>query len=141
MTKKNKIIFETKEEAVKEAWRYLKNGKETIQKSPIENGRYADSKFVAEGCGIAFIGVLKALDGYFSKQIQRKTKSPNSREYYRELIYQCRNSQIKKILDNNFNEVYIDLHVAGYYNDETSLKIIKDGMKAAKTIIETVENN
>lgn len=58
-----KLIY-SKPDLLREARRYLANGKETIGKSPIDGKLYADEKYVREGAGIAYLAALKAIDGY-----------------------------------------------------------------------------
>ena len=53
-----------KAEYYKEAIRYMDNAKETLLKAGKEDDIYKDEKYVKTACGIAFNGVLKALDGY-----------------------------------------------------------------------------
>lgn len=40
---------------MKEAIGYIQNAKELLSKSPIENNRYADDKYVKSACGVAYI--------------------------------------------------------------------------------------
>ncbi|MEA3447961.1 MAG: DUF5618 family protein, partial [Bacteroidota bacterium] len=53
-------LLTTREQAIKEAYRYLNNAKKTISKSPIEYGIYLDAKYVKEAAGIAYLSALKA---------------------------------------------------------------------------------
>jgi hypothetical protein len=52
---------------VKEPLRYFQNAKEILRKAPIEDGRFADVKHVQEACGVAYLAVLKAIDGSLLK--------------------------------------------------------------------------
>ena len=64
----------------KEAIRYLQNAKETLSKSPIENNRYVDKKYVKSACGIAYLGVLTAIDEYLiGKGVTQKELPKKSR--------------------------------------------------------------
>lgn len=38
----------------KEALRYIQNAKDILSKSPIEDNRYADDKYVKSACGVAY---------------------------------------------------------------------------------------
>ena len=61
MKKKYKLTsIDTKEQAIKEAYRYLQNAKDTLAKIPIEDGIYMDSKYVREASGIAYLAPLLA---------------------------------------------------------------------------------
>ena len=75
-------LIQSKKELIKEAKRYLANGKETIAKSPIEGKLYADEKYVREGAGIAYLAALKAIDGYLVGKGISKDKLPKSIEEY-----------------------------------------------------------
>ena len=48
-----------------EAMRYMSNAKTTLIEAGKEGKFYKDDKYVKTACGIAYNGVLKALDGYF----------------------------------------------------------------------------
>lgn len=66
---------------MKEPIRYLENAKELLRKSPIEGHRYADEKHVKSACGVAYLGVLKAIEehllkkGLTKKELQKKLKN------------------------------------------------------------------
>ncbi len=53
---------------MKEPLRYFNNAKETLNKSPIEDNQYTDDKYVKSACGIAYLGVLKAIEDYLLKK-------------------------------------------------------------------------
>ena len=46
---------------MKEAIRYLQNAKEILSKSPVEDDRYVDIKYVKSACGVAYLRVLTQL--------------------------------------------------------------------------------
>ena len=59
---------------MKEALRYVQNAKEILKKAPIEDGRYADVKYVQEACGTAYLAIIKAIDGYLmNKGLSKKS--------------------------------------------------------------------
>lgn len=66
---------------MKEPVRYLENAKELVHKSPIEGNRYANEKYVKSACGVAYLGVLKAIEehllkkGLTKKNYQKKLKN------------------------------------------------------------------
>lgn len=77
------------QEAVKksyhnEALRYMANARETLQKAGKEGSHYKDDKYVKTACGIAYNGVLKALDSYLLLKEAPKQKGRKSIEYYLE---------------------------------------------------------
>jgi hypothetical protein len=60
------------ENPYKEAIHYFDNAKETLKKAGREDKFYVDEKYVHAACGIAYIGMLKALDFLFNiKQIPK----------------------------------------------------------------------
>jgi hypothetical protein len=71
---------------VKEALRYLQNAKEILKKAPIEDGRYADVKYVQEACGTAYLAIIKAIDGYLMNKGLSKKELPKSTEGYRKAL-------------------------------------------------------
>jgi hypothetical protein len=130
-------LVQTKKELMKEAKRYLANGKETIAKSPIEGKLYTDEKYVREGAGIAYIAALKAIDGYLVSKGVSKDKLPKSIEEYWTMK--------KKHIPHNgkFTQsltiAYKTLHIAAYYQGLNTVSNVKEGMLAVKEIISMLE--
>jgi hypothetical protein len=60
-----------------EAIRYYENAKELLSKSPIEDNRYVDIKYVQEACGTAYLAILKAIDEYLIKLGVSSKELPN----------------------------------------------------------------
>ncbi|MDA8338756.1 MAG: DUF5618 family protein, partial [Nitrospiraceae bacterium] len=66
----------------KEPVRYLDNAKELLKKSPIEDNRYTDDKYVKSACGVAYLGVLKAIEeSLINKGLTRKELPKKVEEY------------------------------------------------------------
>lgn len=130
-------LIEGKKELIKEAKRYLANGKETIAKSPIEGKLYIDEKYVREGAGIAYLAALKAIDGYLVGKGISKDKLPKSIEEYWAMK--------KKYIPHNgkFSQsltiAYKTLHIAAYYQGLNTISNVKEGMQAVKEIITMLE--
>ena len=130
-------LIENKKELIKEAKRYLANGKETIAKSPIEGKLYVDEKYVREGAGIAYLAALKAIDGYLVGKGISKDKLPKSIEEYWAMK--------KKYIPHNgkFSQsltiAYKTLHIAAYYQGLNTISNVKEGMQAVKEIITMLE--
>lgn len=123
-----------------EAMRYIDNAKKTLSEIAIEGGHYLDQKYVRTACGTAHNGILVALDGY-SKLINYVAKDKNKKstvrksiEYYRTMLSVSNNRVLMDL-----NTAYNILHLCGYYDGETSIKIIKDGFEYAKRIIDVVK--
>jgi len=114
--------------------RYLANAKETLSKAGVEDNRYVDIKYVKSACGIAYLGVLKAIDDYLLKHGVEKDKLPKKVEEYEKALkkYSTHNG---KVLDL-FNDLYHELHIAGYYRgDHRRVNVLKPIMQLAKDFI------
>ncbi|MEI6753337.1 MAG: DUF5618 family protein [Paludibacter sp.] len=114
----------------KEAVRYMSNATETLKKAGKEDRFYLDDKYVKTACGIAYNGILKALDGYFLLKEVKPPKGIKSIDYYRVNV-----SKIDRKLMNYLNNAYEILHISGYYEGVTSVKTITDGFELANVII------
>lgn len=123
----------------REAIRYLENAKELLSKSPIEDNRYADVKYVREACGTAYIAVLMAIDEYLPSKGLTKDKLPKSVDGYREAIRKHLRIHNGK-LQEEFEALYDELHIAGYYRGvQGHVGVIKEIFKAAKIFIEKIK--
>ena len=138
MSKKNREIILTKEQAFSEAKRYLANAKETISKSAIDStGKlYEDAKYIREGAGVAYLAALKAFDGWLIGKGYISDELPKSIDEYWALR--------KKIPHNgkftaDFTLVYQNLHIGAYYQGIISVNVIKEGLIAVKEIIAMLE--
>jgi len=119
-----------------EAIRYMDNAKETLQKAKKDGNYYTDKKYVSTACGTAYKGVLLALDAWFVlKGIPKPSKKQRkSIEYYMSNI-----SQIDKKLATYLHSAYNVLHLDGYYDGETNVKVIAAGFETAYEIIEKIK--
>jgi len=127
---------EVKQKCYSEAMRYMDNAKENLQKARKEDNFYQDRKYVRAACGIAYSGVLVAMDGYltlkgFEKPKGRKRKSI---EYYQERV-----GQIDRKLLNYLNSAYDTLHLSGYYDGNLNAKVVNAGFDVAYEIIEKIK--
>ncbi|HHT9126098.1 MAG TPA: DUF5618 family protein [Candidatus Brocadiia bacterium] len=123
---------------MKEALRYLNNAKEILKAAPIEGDIYADKKYVREACGIAYIAVLKAIDGYLLNKGLSKKELPKSVDAYRKVLQKYLAVHDGKLL-REFETLYEELHIAGYYRGLlTHVDVIKDILKAARAFIEKI---
>ena len=120
----------------KEAKRYFNNAKEILKKTPIEDNRYADVKYVREACGTAYLAVLKAIDDYISERGVTQRELPRSIDAYRAALRKyggVRNGKLSK----EFEDIYAELHIAGYYRgDLRSVKVVKGALETAKSFME-----
>ena len=124
---------------MKEALRYLQNAKEILRKAPIEEGRYADIKHVQEACGTAYLAVLKAIDEYLINKGLSKKELPKSVDGYRGAMQKYLAVRDGKLV-REFERLYEELHIAGYYRGLLGhVNIVKDALKAAKEFIEKIK--
>lgn len=127
------------QEAVKksyhnEALRYMANARETLQKAGKEGRFYLDDKYVKTACGIAYNGVLKALDGYLIIKDTPKQRVRKSIEYYQSNI-----AKLDKKLNVELKNAYEILHLSGYYDGITSVPAVQAGFELADGIIKRIE--
>jgi hypothetical protein len=117
-----------------EAMRFYGQAKDTLVLANIkDNGFYSDKKYVKMACGIAYSGVLIALDGYLRvRGIELEEKMDI--DFYRgKLVHLDRN------LFDIINSVYSALHLSGYYDGTTDSEIVKTGFKRAKEIMDYIK--
>jgi len=124
------------EYSIGEAYRYLANAKETLSKSPIEYGRYTDSKYVREAAGIAYLATLKALDVFFISKGMKKAELPQSIEEY--LTFIRKKIPLNGKLNGALTIVYQNLHIFAYYRGGTELNMVKAGFDNAQKVIEMI---
>jgi len=134
MTIGEQQIFLKKEYA--EVVRYMNNAKDALQKSRKNGSHYADKKYVRTACAVAYSGVLLALDAWFeTKDVQTLSKRQRkSIDYYKRNV-----SKLDKKMSDRFDTVYNVLHLSGYYDGETSIKVIDGGFESAYEIIEKIK--
>ncbi|MBI5326976.1 MAG: DUF5618 family protein [Deltaproteobacteria bacterium] len=119
----------------REALRYIENAKEILNKSTIENNRYADAKYVKSACGVAYLGVLEAINEVLLKKGLSKKELPKKVEEYRKALQKYLSVHNGKLL-KEFDDIYDELHIAGYYRGLLhSTTIVKDAIKSAKDFI------
>jgi hypothetical protein len=123
-----------------EAIRYFENAKELLSKSPIEGNIYTDEKYVKSACGVAYLGVLKAIEEHLiNKHGFTKKELPKKVEEYRKVLQKHVSIHNGKLL-KEFDALYDELHIAGYYRGLLGhVDIVKTAFKAAKTFIEKIK--
>jgi len=135
MTPEEQNVFLSKE--YKESVRYMDNAKETLKKAgKQDDGYYEDEKYVKSACGIAYLGVLRALDAWLTmKGIEFSgKKKQKSIEFYEYTI-----AGIDKKMLSRLKSAYGALHLSGYYHGVTRISTIKDGFDDAYEIIEKIK--
>jgi len=120
---------------MKEPLRYLQNAKELLRKSPIENDAYADEKYVKSACGVAYLGILKAIEQQLIRKGLTKKELPKKVEEYRKAIRKHVSIHNGKLL-KEFDDLYDELHIAGYYRGNLhGVEVVKAILKRAKSFI------
>lgn len=117
-----------------ESMRYVDNASATLQLAGKDGKFYEDEKYVKSACGIAYLGILKALDFLFEIKGVPKKRGRKSIEYYQSNL-----SGMDKKLLNNLNDAYHILHLEGYYGGIRGIKVIEDGFDYAISIIEALK--
>ena len=123
---------------MKEAIRYLNNAKEILKSAPIEDNAYADVKPVQEACATAYLAVLKGIDECLLSKGLSKKELPRSVDGYRKALQKYLAVHDGKLV-REFERLYDQLHIAGYYRALLhDVDIVKDAIKAARTFIEKI---
>ena len=120
-----------------EAIRYMNNAKETLKRSgKRDDGWYMDEKYVRSACGIAYLGVLIALDAWLTL---KGVKIPSKRNHTNIDFYLTNIGKLDMKMLDYLNSAYTSLHLDGYYRKEKSVKIIGAGFDIAYLIIDKIK--
>ncbi|MDR3297079.1 MAG: DUF5618 family protein [Prevotellaceae bacterium] len=133
--------IKTEQEQVKqfahaEATRYMNNATETLQKAGKEDYQYLDDKYVRTACGIAHLGVLKALDAYFEL---RGVPLPPKKKHKNIEFYTYHAARLDGKLSKDLHDAYRILHIEGYYEGVCEVATIKSGFDIACRIIARIK--
>jgi len=114
---------------------YIANAKDYLKTAGKGESHYKDKKYVRTACGVAYNGTLIALDALLKiKGIDLPhKKSRRTIDFYREAI-----NKDRKLLDA-FNSAYNILHLYGYYDGETTIKVIQAGFEMANLVIDKIK--
>ena len=124
---------------MKEAIRYLQNAKELLGKSPIEDGFYTDKKYVKSACGVAYLGLLEAINEYLLRRGVSKKELPKKVEEYEKALKKYASIH-NGSLARQFDFLYDELHIAGYYRGMLHrVDTVKAALKGAKEFIEKLK--
>ena len=123
------------ENPYKEAMRYIDNAREDLKLAGREDKYYVDEKYVKSACGIAYLAVLKALDGILElNNISKPRKTRVDITFYQKNLANSDNKLLHAL-----NNAYEILHLSGYYDGITSVKIINDGFEEAMNVITKIK--
>ena len=119
-----------------EALRYMKNAEDTLLKARKEGRNYIDKKYVRTACGTAYNGVLIAVDAWFAiKGIPDPPKKQRKSISY----YTYNIAKIDGKLLSDLESAYSILHLSGYYDGITNVKVVTDGFELAHHIIDRIK--
>jgi uncharacterized protein (UPF0332 family) len=119
-----------------EATRYMDNAKKTLSKARKDERHYIDRKYVRTACGTAYNGILIALDAWL---INKGVPKPSKKQRKSIDFYTFNVALLDKKLLSDLNSAYNVLHLNGYYDGETNIKIITEGFDLANRIIERIK--
>ena len=126
-----------KEKYYSEAMRYMDNATEYLKKAKKEDDIYRDSKYVRTACGVAYSGVLIALDGFL---ILKGIHTPDKKKVRKSIeYYQSHITKIDKKMLDYLNVTYKILHLYGYYDGIEDAVVVKRGFENAYTLIEKIK--
>jgi len=135
MTNDEQNLFMSTEYA--EAIRYMDNAKETLKRAEKrDDGLYKDEKYVRSACGIAYLGVLVALDAWLTL---KGVRVPNKRKHPTIDFYEYALAKLDKKMLDYLHSAYLALHVNGYYRKDKSIKTIESGFDFAYIIIDKIK--
>ncbi len=117
-----------------EAMRYIENAREQLKLAGRDGKFYEDEKYVKTASGIAYSGILLALDYLFDIKNIPKKRGRKAIEYYQSNL-----AKIDKKLLNYLNSAYNVLHLEGYYSGEKKIDIIGSGFDSAISIINAIK--
>lgn len=125
---------------MKEALRYLENAKQLLGNSPIEGKIYTDEKYVKSACGVAYLGVLKAIEEHLqAKHGLTKKELPRKVEEFRKALQKFVSVHNGKLL-KEFDALYDELHIAGYYRGNLHrIDVVKGAFSGAKEFIQKLK--
>jgi len=135
MTPEEQDRYLSKEYA--EAVRYMDNAEEILKRAEKrDDGLYKDEKYVRSACGIAYLGVLVALDAWLTL---KEVNIPKKRNHTNINFYLTNIGCLDMKLLGHLNSAYNILHLDGYYRKETNIKSIGAGFDEAYYIIDKIK--
>ncbi|MDT3739558.1 MAG: DUF5618 family protein [Candidatus Kapabacteria bacterium] len=123
-----------RENPYKEAMRYIDNARLQLKQAGKEDKFYIDEKYVKSASGIAYSGMLKALDFLFDIKGVPKKRGRKSIEYYKSIL-----SGMDKKLSKHLNNGYEVLHLYGYYEGGLRVDSIEIGFDDAISIVNALK--
>jgi hypothetical protein len=92
-------------------------------------------KYVKSALGIAYLGILEAINAYLIAKGLTEKDLPRKFEEYQKALKKFGGVHNGKLF-RQFNVIYHELHIAGYYHGELrSTNIVKEALKNADDFI------
>jgi subtilisin family serine protease len=122
------------------AKRYMDNAKDMLKKAGRDGRRYKDPKYVSSASGIAYKGILVALDCWLRLKEVEMPENKDGKENRRQIgFYRSNLKDLDKKLLNDLNDAYDDLHLFGYYDCNLNVSVIDEGFKIANDILARIK--
>ena len=113
----------------------MANARETLRRSTVKDNAYVDVKYVKSALGIAYLGILEAINAYLIAKGLTEKDLPRKFEEYQKALKKFGGVHNGKLF-RQFNVIYHELHIAGYYHGELrSTNIVKEALKNADDFI------
>jgi len=130
-----------KQKGYEEAMHYIANAKDNLKLARRDGRFFEDTKYVSSASGIAYRGVLKALDTWLQlkgvevpKNVDRSKGKGISIDFYRAHL-----AKMDKKLLKDLNGVYESLHLYGYYDCCKMTWIIDGGFEIVDDILKRIK--
>jgi len=134
-----------KQKGYKEALRYIANAKDDLKLARRNGKRFKDTKYVSSASGIAYRGVLKALDTWLQlKGVEMpedfdRSKDKNKGKNRTIDFYRTHLAKMDRKLLEDLNLVYWSLHLLGYYDCCEFTGTIDEGFEVVDNILKRIE--
>jgi len=122
------------------AMRYMDNAMDTLRKAGRDGKFFEDPKYVSSASGIAYKGVLVALDHWLRlKGVDVPENAIGKKERKSIDFYRGHLAKLDKKLLKELNGVYYALHLSGYYDATLVSGTVDAGFEIAKEIVEKIK--
>ncbi len=116
-----------------ESLRYMDNARAHFKQAGKTNGHYKDPKYVKTASGVAYLGVLLAMDEWLRQRNVAKPKTNANESYYRTQL-----GRLDKKALASYNDVYEIFHLGGYYRDLNNVAVFDTAFSEAMKLIDRI---
>ncbi|GHV18062.1 hypothetical protein AGMMS49938_19010 [Fibrobacterales bacterium] len=137
MKAEKQLLKRVKAHPYDEAMRYMKNAEDNLEKAGRDGQFYLDEKYTRTACGVAYLGMLTALDAWISNKgisLPNKKDRRKSIEFYQDSV-----NRLDGKMSKYLKESYKILHLWGYYDGISDSKTIASGLEMAQSIIDKIK--